>query len=213
MTRKEFLEKRLHDPKWSKTLRPLRHNGVDLKPYALMSMADKYIYNDIHKIGYLDIETTGLTADFDFMLSYSILVRDIHTRKTELRHGVAKKSDWDYARGKVDSDLIDERIINKLIHDISDCDCLIGHWFIGKRRHDMPFIRSRCAINKISGYPKHRAIRYGDTQKWSAQIHRLRNNGLATLADAYDLSIKKTPVASKSWKNAGIFGFKKYLRS
>lgn len=211
MNRKEFLQTKTEDPNWSKTLRRLKRNGVYLPPYPLMTMAQKYKYNDIHKIGYLDIETSSLQADFGFMLSYAILVRDISTRKTELRYDVVNKKDFEYAEKKKDADLKDERILNNLIEDMADLDCQIGHWFIGKRRHDIPFIRSRCAINKISGFPKHRTVRYGDTQKWSAQIHRLRSNSLSSIADAYDLSIHKTPISSKSWKNASSFATKKDL--
>lgn len=173
-----------------------------VKPYALMSMKEKYRENKIFKIGYLDIETSGLTANFDIMLSWAILVRDTQTEKTEIRTGVIKRSDIEYALRERDADLIDKRLVTELIDAMSDIDCLVGHWFIGKHRHDIPFTRSRCAINKISGFPKHRMVRYGDTQKWGSQIHRLSSNSLATIGDAYRVHVQKTPVKSKSWKLA-----------
>lgn len=181
-----------------------------MKPYALMSMKEKYNANGISKIGYLDIETSGLTANFDIMLSYAIFVRDVKTGKTSVRAAVINRKDVDDAMRKRDADLIDKRILIKLLDDISDLDCLIGHWFIGKHRHDIPFVRTRCAINKVSGFPHHRMIRYGDTQKWGSQIHRLSSYGLAAIADAYSVSTKKTPVKSKDWKLA-CMGDKKAL--
>lgn len=209
MTRKQYLLENKGKKEYSKTLRNQRRDKKDLKPYPLMSMKEKYSFNDIHKIGYLDIETSGLTANFDFMISYAILVRDIDTGKTEVRGAYIKKSDFDYARKEQNADKVDERILYRLMEDISDLDCLIGHWFVGKHRHDMPFIRSRCAINKISGFPKHKMVRYGDTQKWGSQIHRLSSYGLAMIGDAYGVSTKKTQIKTTHWKNACMFGLKK----
>ena len=173
-------------------------------------MKEKYKSNGITKIGYLDIETSGLTANFDIMISYAILVRNTQTEQTETRYGVINKKDVEFAMKKRDADLIDKRILELLLDDMSDIDCLIGHWFIGKHRHDIPFVRTRCAINKVTGFPHHKMIRYGDTQKWGSLIHRLSSNGLAVIADAYGVSTKKTPVKSKDWKLACL-GDKKAL--
>ncbi len=209
MTRKTHLIKNLKDSKLSKTLRNLKRNKIVLKPYALMSMKEKYDYNDIHKIGYLDIETSGLTANFDYMISWAMVVRDIDTGKTEVRGSYITKEDRNYAEKNNDADLIDQRILIELMEEIEDMDCLIGHWFIGKYRHDIPFVRTRCAINKVSGFPKHKMIRYGDTQKWGSLIHRLSSNGLGMIGDAYGISTKKTQIKTKMWKNAILFADKK----
>lgn len=197
MTRKQYLEMKKAD-------------GEDIPAIMLMSTKEKYKKNRIRYIGYLDIESSGLSADFDIMLSYAILIRDVVTEKTSVRYGVINRKDVDLSLRKRDVDLIDKRILEKLMEDISDCDVLIGHWFIGKHRHDIPFIRTRCAINKVSGFPKHRMIRYGDTQRWGSVIHRLHSYGLASIADAFGISTKKTPVKSKDWKLA-CFGDKKAL--
>ena len=208
MTRKEFLENKLQDDKWSKTLRPLKRNGKELKPYALMSMKQKYKYNDIHKIGYLDIETSGLTANFDYMITWAMYVRDLDNDTHYIVSDKIKPSDIEYAKNHKDADLIDKRILESLIEALSEMDCLIGHWFIGKHRHDIPFIRTRIAINKISGFPKHKTVRYGDTQKWGSLIHRLSSNGLAMIGDAYGISTQKTQIKTKHWKNACLFATK-----
>lgn len=197
MTRKEFLIK-------------AEKAGRRVVPFALMTIQQKYKHYDIFKNGYLDIETSGLKANFDIMLSWAILVRDTQTGKTEIRSGVINKKDVEYAMAHHDADLIDKRIIEELIEAISDIDCLIGHWFIGKHRHDIPFIRSRCAINNISGFPKNRMVRYGDTQAWGSKIHNLSSYALATIGDAYSISTRKTQIKSKDWKLACL-GDKKAL--
>lgn len=180
------------------------------KNYKNLSMKEKYELYDINKIGYLDIETSGLTGDFDIMLSYAISVRNTQTEKSELRYGVINSNDVKMARKKRDADLIDKRLTEKLLHDIKDLDCLIGHWFIGKKRHDIPFVRTRCLINGIDGLPKHKQIRYGDTQKWGSLLFRTHNFGLATLGTAFNVSTQKTPIHPKDWKLACL-GDKKAL--
>lgn len=167
-------------------------------------MKEKYWLNDIKTIGYLDIETSGLTADFDIMLSYAILVRHIDTGKTEIRYGVVNQSDFELARKLKNADMIDKRILLKLLKDMEGIDCFIGHWFIGKHRHDIPFIRTRCAINNIDSFPQHKAIRYGDTQKYGSLLYRLHSNGLESMASMFNISTQKTKLKPKTWKNACI---------
>lgn len=216
MTRKQFLTDNIKSENYDKTLRNLKHNKKILTPYPLMTMREKYHYNNIHKIGYLDIETSSLQGNFGFMLTWCMYVRDVKTGKTELRGDRINEKDFIIARKGIkkgrkwrpNADLLDKRQLESLMKQIADCDLLVGHWFIGKYRHDIPFIRTRMAINKISGFPKHKMVRYGDTQKWASQIHRLSSNGLATVGDAYGISTKKTAIEKTHWNNARTFGTK-----
>jgi len=210
LTRKDKLIEHLFKGDRPKTLRLQGTKKNRLKPYAIMSMKEKYLFNDIHKIGYLDIETSSLTANFGYMICWAMVVRDIETGKCEkVRGSYITPKDLDYSRKNNNADLIDERILIELIEEIEDIDCLIGHWFIGKHRHDIPFIRTRCAINKVKGFPHHRMMRYGDTQKYGSLLHRLSSNGLAMIGDAYNVSTKKTQIKTREWKNAIMFADKK----
>jgi len=208
MTRKDQLIKHLELGDRPKTLRWQGRKNKKVTPFAMMSMKEKYLFNDIHKIGYLDIETSSLTGNVGHMICWAMVVRDIHTGKTEVRGSYITPKDLAYAKKNKDADLIDQRILIELMEEIEDCDLLIGHWFIGKHRHDIPFTRTRCAINKVTGFPKYRMIRYGDTQKWGSLIHRLSSNGLAMIGDAYGVSTKKTQIKTKIWKNAIQFATK-----
>jgi hypothetical protein len=174
------------------------------RPFYELSMKEKYELYDIKTIGYLDIETSGLTANFDILLSYAIVIRDISTCKTKIKSGVINRKDFEYAIQKKTADLIDKRVVTDLIGDIKGIDVLIGHWFIGKHRHDIPFIRTRCVINQIPGFPHYRSVKYGDTQKWGSQLYRLHNNGLDSIADMFDVHIHKTRLEPRVWKNACI---------
>jgi uncharacterized protein YprB with RNaseH-like and TPR domain len=175
-------------------------------------MKEKYLAQNIENIGILDIETSGLKADFDFMITYAILVRNVKTGKTRIRKAFITPEDFEEARKIGNPDEVDARILRQLMSDIADIDYLVGHWFIGKKRHDIPFVRTRCAINRISGFPKHKMVRYGDTQRFASQLHRLRSNGLAVVADAYEISTHKTPIKTKDWKKATMFGDPKAVR-
>ena len=167
-------------------------------------MKEKYDFYGIKTIGYLDIETSGLTADFDIMLTWANLIRDVQTDKIYTEYDFVEKEDFDLAHDKRNADLIDESITGSVVNSINKCDLVIGHWFIGKHRHDIPFIRTRCVINKVKGFPHHKQIRYGDTQKWASLLYRLHNNGLDSVAKMFNLSMHKTPLEPKVWKNACI---------
>ena len=173
-----------------------------IEKYKTWTMKEKYDFYGIKKIGYLDIETSGLNADFDIMLSWANLIRDVKTGKIETEYDHVEKKDFEYAYKNKDADLVDESIVYSVLKSMAKCDLLVGHWFIGKHRHDIPFIRSRCVINRVPGFPKHKRIRYGDTQKWGSQIYRLHSNGLDSIARMFDLSMHKTPLDGKTWKNA-----------
>lgn len=172
--------------------------------YPDMSMKEKYDLYNINTIGYLDIEASGLTADFDIMLTWANLIRNVKTGKTKIEYDFIEQKDFDLARKKKNADLIDKRIIETVIDSLNQCDLLIGHWFVGKHRMDIPFIRTRAAINKVSGFPHHKQIKYGDTQRWASLLYRLHNNGLDSVAQMFDISIKKTRLEPKVWKNSCI---------
>lgn len=165
-------------------------------------MKEKYKWYGIKTIGYLDIETSGLNADFDIMLSWANCIRNVQKGTTKIEYDFIEKKDFDYAYNEGNADLADIGLVRSVINSINDCDLLIGHWFIGKHRHDIPFIRSRCVINHVPGFPKHKRIRYGDTQKWGSLLYRLHNNGLDSIAQQFDLHTHKTRLEGKTWKNA-----------
>ena len=96
--------------------------------YANASMKEKYKAYGIENIGYLDIETSGLTGDFDIMLSWANLTRNVRTGKTTVAYDFVEKKDFDLAHKKRNADLIDKRITETVIDEINTCDLMIGHW-------------------------------------------------------------------------------------
>jgi len=175
-----------------------------LDGYPEMEMWEKYELYKIKTIGYLDIEASGLTANFDVMLTWANLIRDVTTEETRIEYDFVERKDFDLAYSKKNADLVDKRIVETVVDSINQCDLLVGHWFIGKRRFDIPFIRTRCVINKVKGFPHHKQIKYGDTQRIGSQLYRLHNNGLDAISRMFNISTKKSPLDGKIWKNACI---------
>lgn len=169
-----------------------------------VTMKERYKEAGIRYIGYLDIETSGLTGDFDIILSYAILIRDVETGKLKIKHGIVNRADFDKAVRVQKAKTIDKRVTQQLLDDLEGIDCLIGHWFVGKHRHDMPFIRTRALTNELKGIPKYRSVRYGDTQKYASLLLRLHSNGLDSIAKMCNIHVHKTQLEPEIWQNACI---------
>lgn len=166
-------------------------------------MIDRYEQYGIKKIGYLDIEATSLKANFGFMLSWVMIVRDVKTGKTKTYKDVIKRADILEAYNKRSVGK-DKRIVSSLIQTINDTgvDLLIGHYFHGWGKMDIPFVRTRTLINKISGFPKYRTIRFGDTWRMAHQLYSINSYRLDAIGYAMGIKTEKTPVDSTNWQLA-----------
>lgn len=180
-----------------------------IKPFQEMTMKEKYSHYNINKIGYFDIETTNLDADFGFIISYCILVRDVQTGKTEMRQGIINRKDIDSSLRARHTNF-DGRILQKWLKDIEDLDLLVGHYFNGWNKMDMPFVRARLVINKIEGLPSYRNKRFADTWKMAHLLYKISGYSLDKVGTMFGLAGVKTRVDGATW-NLAKFGDKKAL--
>ncbi len=173
------------------------------KLYPTYTMKEKYKLYNVNKIGYLDIEASNLKANFGFMLSWVMIVRDTQTNKTTQYSAVISRRDINraYKEKKVSAD---RKILQKLMKVIKDekVDLLIGHYFHGWNKMDIPFIRTRCIMNKIPGFPKHRTIRFADTWRMAHMLYSVHSYRLDAISDMMGVSTKKTPVEGLQWQLA-----------
>ena len=90
------------------------------------------------KIGFLDIETTGLYANWDYIISYAITTHDNRVLGRVLEP--EEVLDWD---------VTDKHLMKEFCDDIAEFDRLVVYW--GKdRRHDIPFLRTRCLKREVN---------------------------------------------------------------
>ena len=81
------------------------------------------------KIGYIDIETHNLKANFGIMLSYAIKERGTDKIYCDT---ITKKD--------IDKKTLDKRLVKKCIADMKRFDVVMGYY---STKFDIPFIRSR----------------------------------------------------------------------
>ena len=138
------------------------------------------------KIGYLDIESSNLKANFGIMLSYCIKDNDNNTiygsviTKAELMNGV-----------------LDKRLVEECIRDMQSFDKIITYY---GTKFDIPFIRSRALYWGIQ-FPEYSTINHKDCYymvRAKLCIHRNR------LEDACRLMgiTGKTHIDSQYWIKA-----------
>lgn len=141
------------------------------------------------KIGFLDIESSDLNAQFGFVFSYAIKPlgsKDILGRvitPDEVRSGVR-----------------DAILMKECVSDIVKFDRLIVYW--GKnKRFDVPMIRSRCLKHRI-WFPTYKDLMVTDVYDMVKTKLRLKRNGLANVCDFLDIPAKNHPLEPDVWMSA-----------
>lgn len=147
------------------------------------------------EIGFFDLESTDLNAEFGIMISYGIkkLNGKIYGRVITKKEILGKD--------------LDKKLIEECVRDICRFDRIIVHW--GKdRRFDLPFTRSRALFWKID-FPGYRELYVQDTFDMVKAKMNLRRSGnwgstgrLQTACDFLDISAKHYPMVPKIWMRA-----------
>jgi len=164
----------------------------------------RYALYGIKKIGYVDIEAMNLKPQIGHAVSIVNLVRDTITDRivdTRVYRMTKQEHDSSVKRGVMDPD---KRIVQEFFQDTVDCDLLIGHWFHGRRRFDMPFLRTRAKLMKIDDdIPNFGYWRFGDTWRHASQTIIGLNNKLDTLGRILGAPVSKTRLSGTEWWLAG----------
>jgi uncharacterized protein YprB with RNaseH-like and TPR domain len=98
------------------------------------------------RIGFLDIETSHLRADFGIMLCYCIK----ELGKKDIKSGIITKQEL--------LTCLDEKVVGKCVEDLRGFDRIIT--FYGKR-FDAPFLRTRAVVHDID-FPQYGLIIHDD---------------------------------------------------
>lgn len=149
----------------------------------------------VERLGVLDIETTGLQADYGYVFSYCIkiygsnaIIKNIVTTE-EIHKGV-----------------FDRRLLEDFIKDCDKFDKFITHYGTG---HDLPFLRSRAIYYKLD-FPRFQELKHADTYYMAKSKLKLHSNSLKSICDFFGIAAKAHPMNSRIW-NQATAGDKKAL--
>jgi uncharacterized protein YprB with RNaseH-like and TPR domain len=149
------------------------------------------------KVGYFDIETTGLNANWDYIISYALKIDD----KTYGR-SLTKEEVLDY-------NVLDRKLIQEFNEVIKGLDRLVVYW--GKdRRHDVPFIRTR-ALRWGIDFPLYKDILVTDCYDIVKGKLRLHRNRLENVCDFLGIPSKEHRLDAAIWQKAKL-GDKRSLK-
>lgn len=140
------------------------------------------------KIGFLDIEASGLKADFAYIISYCIKELGGDILEDVLKPGDIRKYNFD------------KNLIKKLTTDINKFDRILVYW--GKNyRFDIPFIRTR-AVHWGVDFPGYRALYVQDVYDMVKPYLKLHNNRLGTVCRYLGIPAKGHWLNPDVWQKA-----------
>lgn len=135
------------------------------------------------KIGFLDIETTGLKADYAYILTYCI-----KTQNGKLYKSTITKDD-------ILSGRYDKRLLKQLNKDIRRFDRVITQY---GTRFDIPFIRSRCLYWGLS-FPIFKEVKHTDIYFIAKAKLVLSSRRLGTICSFLGIPAKNHPIKPSIW--------------
>jgi len=146
------------------------------------------------KIGFLDIESTNLKADFGIILSWCLVPMNGDV--------IMERS----ITAKELKTVLDRNVVEAAIKTISQFDRIVGHY---STRFDLPFLRSRALANKLD-FPKYGQIKTADTWLMAKYKLKISSNRLENVARFLFGETEKTRIDSLHWTRA-LMGNKEAL--
>lgn len=138
------------------------------------------------RIGFLDIETSNLKANWGFVFSYCIkspdgkLISRILTPE-EIKGGI-----------------YDKNLLKQFCKDVRQFDRVVTYY---GARFDLPFLRTRCVYHKLD-FPIFKEIRQTDLYDVMKRKFSLHSKRLAVVADFFDIEAKGHPMHPGVWFKA-----------
>lgn len=143
------------------------------------------------KVGYFDIETTGLRGDYHYVLSYAILP-----------DGRGKALGRVLTTKEILGGVFDKELLNEMCDDIRKFHRLIGH-YSGDYHFDLPFVRTRATKYGLD-FPLYKEVYGVDTQVILKSKFCLSSNRLASACTHFGIKAKTHPLTPELWQSASI---------
>lgn len=137
----------------------------------------------IEKIGFFDIETSNLSADFGVILSYCILAEDGELMKYLITPQEIKSGIFDY------------NLCKQFCEDVRKFDRIIG-WY--SEKFDGPYTRTRSCYHKLD-YPIFKEVKHTDAWKVCRKKFKLHSNRLGVVAPFFGIKAKEHPLNGEVW--------------
>ncbi len=135
------------------------------------------------RIGFFDLETSNLNANWGIILSYCIL-----SDYGELYKRLITKEE-------IMSGKFDKEVCKQFCEDARKFDRLIG-WY--SEKFDAPYARTRCMFHKI-GFPIYKEIKHTDGWRIARNKMKLHSNRLGVVAPFLGIEAKEHPINPSVW--------------
>jgi len=182
---------KLADIRWLYNWRCAAHSMDGISHYDCF-LREKPLESPFHeRVGFFDLETSGLAADFAYIFSYAILddaddkVYGRVLRPQEIRSGK-----------------FDKNLVAEMCRDLRKFNRVVVHYG-GDRRFDCPFARTR-AIKHGCDFPLYKDIWVSDTWLMSKNKLKLRSNRLAVICEFFGIEAKTHPLTPDIWQRASM---------
>ena len=180
---------RKSDIEWLATHYCKKHRHSYLEHYGSCFLTEKPVESPFHeRIGFFDLETSGLKADFAFIFSYAIRGDDGKLYGRVLRPEEIHKSQFD------------KNLVVEMCRDLKLFDRIVVHYG-GDRRFDCPFARTR-ALKHGADFPQHKDLWVSDTWLMAKNKLKLRSNKLGVICEFFGISAKDHPLTPDIWMTA-----------
>ena len=152
------------------------------KPKRMIDFVDE------ERVGFLDIETSNLDANFGMMYSWCIKSRG--SSKRNIQWGLMRTNN--FKKG-----FLDTRVVKELSAELREYDRIITYY---GTRFDVPYIRTRAARWGMS-ICEYGSLWHSDLYYIVRNKYKFNSNRLNTVANFLQLE-SKTPIDNEHWINA-----------
>ena len=140
------------------------------------------------KVGFLDIETTGLKATYCYVQSYAIK----EAGGKILGRRITKK--------EIHNKELDKHLLTECVRDMRKFDKLVTYYG-GDYRFDLPVLRTRCLFWKLD-FPLYGEIKVFDLYSLVKKKLKLHSNRLGVACEFFGIEAKGHPMKPEIWFRA-----------
>jgi len=139
------------------------------------------------RIGFLDIETSNLSANWGFIFSYCIKDNDTG----EIIKRVLSPRE-------IKNGIYDKKLLQEFVVDCRKYQRLVGYY---SSRFDIPFLRSRCVFHGLD-FPVYKELRQTDLYDIIKKKFKFHSNRLEVVAQYFGIPAKKHKMVPSVWFKA-----------